>query len=411
MSGINFLNDGDTGLQARTIINALVTEINNGAGTSGTSGSSGASGSAGTSGTSGASGSNGTSGTSGLTGSSGTAGSSGTSGTSGATGSSGTSGTRGTSGSSGSSGSSGIDGTSGTSGSSGMGLNFVGGWLNTDAYGAGDIVQFGTPYVAYVANSNVAIGEDNPAINSKWDLLVQSGTAGTSGTNGLGLTYLGAWSSSTNYNLNDVVRHGTPYKIYIANQAVSSGDTEPDVNAKWTVGVISGNNGQTLSPKGVEASYASMLTNHPTPTLLDTYVLQDTSELWIYDPTSTGANGDGWVNMGEIQGPAGLDGSSGSSGTSGSSGSSGTSVQITQITNVTLTAASWVSANGIYEYTYSNAALLSTSIVDIIPSNSSYSAAVDAEVLPSVETSNGSVKIFATNAPSSNIIITINILN
>lgn len=102
MSNISLLNDGDTGLQARTIINALVTEVN--------------------------------------------------------------------------------AGTAGTSGTSGKSFNFTGGWLNTDPYGLNDVVQYGTPYNLYVANDNVAIGEDNPAINAKWTLLVQSGTSGTSGS-------------------------------------------------------------------------------------------------------------------------------------------------------------------------------------------------------------------------------------
>ena len=90
MSNISLLNDGDTGLQARTIINELVGYAN----------------------TSGAVGTNGTSGTSG----NGTAGSSGTSGVAGISGVDGVNGTSGTSGVAGTSGTSGISGTSGTNG-------------------------------------------------------------------------------------------------------------------------------------------------------------------------------------------------------------------------------------------------------------------------------------------------------
>lgn len=66
MSDINQLNNGDSGLQAREIINELVTRVNAGAGTSGTSGASGSSGQSGTSGTSGTRGTSGSSGSSGI---------------------------------------------------------------------------------------------------------------------------------------------------------------------------------------------------------------------------------------------------------------------------------------------------------------------------------------------------------
>jgi hypothetical protein len=111
MSNIDLLNDGDTGLQARTIINSLVNRVN----TSGASGTSG---------------------------------------------------------------------TSGQNGADGAGINFIGGWLNTDPYGINDVVQYGNPYSVYIAKEAVSIGESNPSINSKWTLLIQSGTSGTNGATG-----------------------------------------------------------------------------------------------------------------------------------------------------------------------------------------------------------------------------------
>lgn len=207
-----------------------------------------------------------------VAGSVGTNGAAGTSGADGTGGTSGTSGISGVAGTSGTSGTSGPAGTSGVSGTSGL-----------------------------------------------------SGVSGTSGADGVGFTYYGAWVLFNAYGVNDIVRYGLPYRVYAANQNIEPNDTAPDVNSKWTLMVISGSNGQTLSPKGVEVSYADMIANHPTPDNLDTYILQDTSELWVYDPGSSGADANGWVNMGEIQGPAGLDGSSGSSGTSGTVGTSGSS--------------------------------------------------------------------------------------
>ena len=84
---------------------------------------------------------------------------------------------------------------------------------------------------------------------------------------------------------------------------------------------------------------------------------------------------------------------------------------VTQVTPVTLTAASWSLVSGLYEYTYSNAAILSTSIVDVIPANSTIAIVQAAQVLPATSSSTGSVKLFATNLPTADIIVSINIFN
>lgn len=86
-------------------------------------------------------------------------------------------------------------------------------------------------------------------------------------------------------------------------------------------------------------------------------------------------------------------------------------VDVLQVTPVTLTAASWSLVSGLWEYNYSNVNILSTSIVDFIPANVSVPTVKTAEVLPSTLSSAGSVKIYATNAPVANIIVTINIFN
>jgi hypothetical protein len=120
MSNIDLLNDGDTGFQARTIINQLVGLVN----TSGVAGTNGTSGVAGISGVDGIDGLTGTSGTSG------TPGTSGTSGEAGATGSNGTSGTSGV-GTSGSSGTSGLQGPPGNPSVYKMVVNLTTGSVNT----------------------------------------------------------------------------------------------------------------------------------------------------------------------------------------------------------------------------------------------------------------------------------------
>lgn len=86
-------------------------------------------------------------------------------------------------------------------------------------------------------------------------------------------------------------------------------------------------------------------------------------------------------------------------------------VDVVQVTPVTLTSGSWSLVSGLYEYSYSNANILDTSIVDVIPTNASISIVKAAEVLPATESFFGYVKIYATNAPTGNIIVTFNIYN
>lgn len=86
-------------------------------------------------------------------------------------------------------------------------------------------------------------------------------------------------------------------------------------------------------------------------------------------------------------------------------------VDVVQVTPITLTSGSWSLVSGLYEYSYSNANILDTSIVDVIPQNASISIVKTAEILPATESFFGSVKIYATNAPTGNIIVTFNIYN
>jgi hypothetical protein len=88
-----------------------------------------------------------------------------------------------------------------------------------------------------------------------------------------------------------------------------------------------------------------------------------------------------------------------------------TGLTVLQVTPVTLTAASWSLVSGLYEYTYSNVAITSTSIVDVIPANSTIAIVQAAQVLPATLSSAGSVKLYATNLPTANIIVSINIFN
>lgn len=87
---------------------------------------------------------------------------------------------------------------------------------------------------------------------------------------------------------------------------------------------------------------------------------------------------------------------------------SGGSVVI-QVGSLTLASGSWSLVSGLYEYDLSNANIAATSIVDVIPDNADIAIVQAAVVLPKTVSSAGSVKLYATNAPTDDIGITINI--
>lgn len=83
----------------------------------------------------------------------------------------------------------------------------------------------------------------------------------------------------------------------------------------------------------------------------------------------------------------------------------------TQVTGKTVATGAWSLVSGFYEASISDAAILSTSIVDVIPDNASASVAATAGVLPRTDSSAGAVKIYATATPASTLTVTLNILD
>ena len=80
-----------------------------------------------------------------------------------------------------------------------------------------------------------------------------------------------------------------------------------------------------------------------------------------------------------------------------------------QVASLVLVAANWALVSGLYEYSLSNANILATSIVDVIPNNADYNTVKAAELLPRTDSSAGSVKLYSKNLPGGNIGVTINI--
>jgi hypothetical protein len=90
-------------------------------------------------------------------------------------------------------------------------------------------------------------------------------------------------------------------------------------------------------------------------------------------------------------------------------GSGGGGLTLTQVTK-TLTTGAWTLVSGLYEQDVSDAAITSVAVVDIIPDNADITTVKDAEILPKTVSASGSVKVYATNLPSADIGVTLNIL-
>lgn len=81
-----------------------------------------------------------------------------------------------------------------------------------------------------------------------------------------------------------------------------------------------------------------------------------------------------------------------------------------QVTGLVLYAVGWSLVSSLYEYDLAYSGITSNSIVDVIPSNADIATVQAAEILPYTQSSSASVKIFATNAPTGDIHITLNIV-
>jgi len=83
----------------------------------------------------------------------------------------------------------------------------------------------------------------------------------------------------------------------------------------------------------------------------------------------------------------------------------------TQVTGKTVATGAWSLVSGVYEASISDAAILSTSIVNVIPDNASAATIRTAQMLPRTDSSTGSVKIYSTNLPAASITVTLNIFD
>ena len=80
--------------------------------------------------------------------------------------------------------------------------------------------------------------------------------------------------------------------------------------------------GQSVTVEGYTETYTTMLTDFPAPDPLTVVMLTDVDSgvngtIYVYDPTSSAADVNGWVNLGQLAGPPGSSGTQGPQGPAG----------------------------------------------------------------------------------------------
>ncbi len=223
----------------------------------------------------------------------------------GATGPAGAMGPAGPAGPMGTTGAAGAQGLTGATGATGpagpVGMTFRGAWNASTTYGVGDAVSYGGSSYISVLGANA---DNTPGYAPGfWSLLAAQGATGSTGA--VGINFLGAWASGTNYSPGDVVTFaGTTYRASIANAAV-----EPDQNASvWAVLAASG----AAGPSGAAGTSATVQVGTVTTGL------PGSSASVVNTGTSTAAV----LNFTIPQGNAGAAGSSGSGGAASGLGAS-----------------------------------------------------------------------------------------
>jgi hypothetical protein len=93
-------------------------------------------------------------------------------------------------------------------------------------------------------------------------------------------------------------------------------------------------------------------------------------------------------------------GASNLSGTNTGDNAINTSSMSKFLTGVTLTAATWALSGGTYQYAYPNSTILSTSLVDVIPANTSVGIVQAAQLLPYVDVTTSQAILYANYLPT-----------
>ena len=84
--------------------------------------------------------------------------------------------------------------------------------------------------------------------------------------------------------------------------------------------------------------------------------------------------------------------------------------KIVQVPDVLIPSLGWNFVTGLYEYEIENENILSSSLVIVVPSNIGIDVVRAANVYPQVNSSDGSLKLYAKNHPTADFFVTLNII-
>ena len=188
----------------------------------------------------------------------------------------------------------------GESGDDGTGFNWRGPWDSTVTYQINDLVRHsGSAWIADAASTN-----QTPAANSNfWNEFAAAGDDGDDGTPGRdgargaqgdGFQWRGAWSSTTQYAVRDVVHHEK--SAWVAT-ATNLNQTPSTSNTNWNTFADGGEDGATGSAGSDGAGYQFIFrrtTTDTAPTAPTTTAAQRTNDSyvptgWTDDPTGVDA--------------------------------------------------------------------------------------------------------------------------
>lgn len=191
-------------------------------------------------------------------------------------------------GATGATGSVGLTGNTGATGATGgtgvAGVNFIGNYSSATSYNLGDAVSYGgSSYVSLVASNH---GQTPGLSPGYWSVLASQGVAGSTGPSGatgltgsqgvagpqgitgpvgptgntgaagaVGINYRGAWTSATNYLVNDAVTFGGSSYLALSQNSEQEPDQSPQM---WSVLAQAGGTGAqgVAGPTGAGATVA-----------------------------------------------------------------------------------------------------------------------------------------------------------
>ena len=345
------------------------------------------------------------------------------SGTNGATGSNGTDGTSGTSGTSGVNGSSGASGTNGTSGTSG-----TSGAQGPQGISAGQIYYFNLSATASVAGYRDLSTEPLPNGGTYSTTSLAGNETGKLVnafiTEPLGFSLIPGGTQRFHLHfIKGAVGHDIEAYVNIRLTDNAGTPIGPTLSTNKTY--IGWNDATTTVEVFVDLTLPTTGIDPTNRMIANIYLDNKDSNARTVQWHTEGTDDYSYVvtSVGVVNGTSGTSGVNGATGSNGTNGTSGTSgingavgatgpaggITITQIDGVVLTGASWSLVSGFYEYNHSDAAITSTSVVEVIPYNASISIVNAAAILPRTDSATASVKLYATNLPTGDITTTINI--